>query len=114
MGAYIKDYIPVSYKGTNIPNMKIHKNDDSKFMIEFRVNHKRYRKTFTVEGTTKARNIEQARRVLDQYISEVSKTAHKNETASPDMIVNDYFDRLCEIKRNSWSADHQYKLKGFF
>lgn len=114
MGSYIKDYVAVSYKGTNIPNMKIHKDYDNKFMIEFRVNHKRYRKTFTVEGTTKARNIEQARRVLDQYITELSQSAHKVSTASPKMIVSDYFARLCEIKRNSWSENHQYKLKGFF
>lgn len=114
MGAYIKDYIPVSYKGTNIPNMKIHKNDDSKFMIEFRVNHKRYRKTFSVEGTTKARNIEQARRVLDQYITEVSKATHKSATASPNMSMNDYFERLMEIKRNSWSEGHKYKSRGFY
>lgn len=114
MGAYIKDYIPVSYKGTAIPNMKIHKNDDSKFMIEFRVNHKRYRKTFTVEGTTKARNIEQARRILDQTISEISKTEHKSETASPDMSMNDYFERLMEIKRNTWSEGHKYKSRGFY
>jgi len=114
MGAYIKDYIPVSYKGTNIPNMKIHKNDDSKFMIEFRVNHKRYRKTFSVEGTTKARNIEQARRVLDQYISEVSNTTPISVTASPDMSINDYFERLMEIKRNTWSEGHKYKSRGFY
>lgn len=114
MGAYVKDYIPVSYKGTNIPNMKIHKNDESKFMIEFRVNRKRYRKTFAVEGTTKARNIEQARRVLDQYMSELSQSAHKSSSASPQMSMNDYFDRLCDIKRNSWSDDHRYKLKNFF
>lgn len=114
MGNYIKDYIPVSYKGNDIPNLKIHKNDDNKFIMEFRLNYKRYRKTFTVEGSTKGRSIELARRVLDQYISELSQATNKSSTASPNMIVNEYFDRLIDIKRNSWSANHQYKLKGFF
>ena len=77
MGTYINDYLQVSYKGNNIPNLKIHKDNDSKFIIEFRVNRKRYRKTFTVDGTTKGRNIELARRVLDQYITEISQASNK-------------------------------------
>lgn len=114
MGTYINDYLQVSYKGNNIPNLKIHKDNDSKFIIEFRVNRKRYRKTFTVDGTTKGRNIELARRVLDQYITEISQASNKPSSASPHMIVNDYFDRLLEIKRNNWSEPHKYKLKGYF
>ena len=114
MGAYIKDYVQVNYKGNEIPNLKIHKDNDSKFIMEFRVNHKRYRKTFTVDGNTKGRNIELARRVLDQYITELSQAANKSSSASPHMIVNDYFDRLIEIKRNNWSEPHKDKLKGYF
>jgi integrase len=114
MGTYINDYLQVSYKGNNIPNLKIHKDNDSKFIIEFRVNRKRYRKTFTVDGSTKGRNIELARRVLDQYITEISQASNKPSSASPHMIVNDYFDRLLDIKRNNWSEPHKYKLKGYF
>lgn len=114
MGAYIKDYVQVNYKGNEIPNLKIHKDNDCKFIMEFRVNHKRYRKTFTVDGNTKGRNIELARRVLDQYITELSQAANKSSSASPHMIVNDYFDRLIEIKRNNWSEPHKDKLKGYF
>lgn len=114
MGTYINDYLQVSYKGNTIPNLKIHKDNDSKFVIEFRVNRKRYRKTFTVDGSTKGRNIELARRVLDQYITEISQVSNKPSSASPHMIINDYFDRLLEIKRNNWSEPHKYKLKGYF
>lgn len=114
MGTYIKDYVQVSYKGNEVPNLKIHKDNDSKFVMEFRVNQKRYRKTFTVDGNTKGRNIELARRVLDEYIMELSQASHKSSSASPHLIVSDYFDRLLEIKRNNWSEDHKYKLKGYF
>ncbi|PHM16494.1 MAG: hypothetical protein CJD30_11270, partial [Sulfuricurvum sp. PD_MW2] len=116
MAIIFSDYIQVIHKGNEIPSLKIHKSNDSKFMFDLRINGKRIRKTITVNGTTRGKNIELASFALNEFIASESKKSltSKSLTASPDMIVNDYFDRLCEIKRNSWSAGHQYKLKGFF
>ncbi|KFN38772.1 MAG: hypothetical protein JU82_10150 [Sulfuricurvum sp. MLSB] len=116
MAIIFKDYVQVTHKGNEIPNLKIHKSDDSKFMFDLRINGKRTRKTITVNGSTRGKNIELAKFALDQFIAEESKkSAHsQSPTASPDMTVSEYFNRLVEIKRNNWSHSHQYGLTNFF
>lgn len=114
MAIIFTDYLQVTHKGKEIPSLKIHKTNDSKFMFDLRVNGVRQRKVITVNGTTRGKNIELAEYALKQFINEQSKTQSKSATASPQMSINDYFDRLSEIKRNSWSEDHRYKLKNFF
>lgn len=114
MAIIFKDYVQVTHKGNEIPSLKIHKSNDSKFMFDLRINGKRIRKTITVNGTTRGKNIELAEFALKQFFTEESKATPKSTTASPDMSINDYLERLINIKRNNWSADHQYKLKGFF
>lgn len=114
MAIIFKDYVQVTHKGNDIPSLRIHKSNDSKFLFDLRINGKRHRKTITVNGATRGKNIELAEFALKQYIAEESKHTSTSATASPKMSINDYFDRLCEIKRNSWSQGHKDKLKGFF
>jgi integrase len=114
MAIIFSDYIQVTHKGREIPSLKIHKSNDNKFMFDLRIDGKRQRKVITVNGSTRGKSIEFAEFALQQYISEQSKTQSKSVTASPQMSMNDYFDRLCDIKRNSWSEGHRYKLKNFF
>lgn len=114
MAIIFSDYIQVTHKGREIPSLKIHKSNDNKFMFDLRIDGKRQRKVITVNGSTRGKSIELAEFALQQYISEQSKTQSKSATASPQMSMNDYFDHLCDIKRNSWSDDHRYKLKNFF
>lgn len=114
MAIIFTDYIQVTHKGREIPSLKIHKSYDNKFMFDLRINGVRQRKVITVNGATRGKNIELAEFALKQYISEQSKTSSKSATASPQMSMNNYFDRLSDIKRNSWSEDHRYKMKNFF
>lgn len=114
MAIIFKDYIQVVHKGNEISSLKIHKSDDSKFLFDLRINDVRRRKTITVNGNTRGKNIELARYELEKYITQESKTTSKSDTASPKMIVNDYFERLLYIKRNNWAEEQKYKLKGFF
>lgn len=116
MAIDFKEYVQVIHKGSEIPSLKIHNSDISKFMFDLRINGKRYRKTISVQGTTKGRNIELAKFQLDQFIAQESKKTKQALTpsASPDLSVSDYFNRLLEIKRNSWSEAHTYQNKNFF
>ncbi|MDD3597292.1 tyrosine-type recombinase/integrase [Sulfuricurvum sp.] len=116
MAIIFKDYVQVTHKGNEIPSLKIHKSDDTKFMFDLRINGKRTRKTITVNGSTRGKNIELAKFALDQFTAEESKkSAHSQSlTASPNMTVTQYFNRLVEIKRNNWSQSHQYGLNNFF
>lgn len=114
MAIIFKDYVQVTHKGNEIPSLKIHKSNDTKFLFDLRINGKRHRKTITVNGTTRGKNIELAEFALKQFIAEESKHTSSSATASPKMSINDYFDRLCDIKRHSWSQGHKDKLKGFF
>lgn len=116
MAIIFSDYIQVTHKGSDIPSLKIHKSNESKFMFDLRINSKRTRKIITVNGTTRGKNIELAKFALDQYVIEESKKSSYQQSASanPNMSVNDYFNRLVEIKRNNWSHSHQYGLTNFF
>ncbi len=114
MAIVFKDYVQATYKGKEIQSLKIHKSDDFRFMFDLRVNGVRHRKTVTIEGATKGRRIELARFALEQYISSQSKTASASPTASPNMSINDYFERLKEIKRNNWSEGHLNNLVSFY
>jgi integrase len=114
MAIIFKDYVQATHKGKEIPSLKININNDYKFMFDFRINGKRHRKTVTIEGATKGRRIELARFALEQYIFIESKPISSCTTASPMMSINDYFERLKEIKKNNWSTGHLNNLESFF
>lgn len=114
MAIVFKDYLQATYKGKEISSLKIHKSNDTKFMFDLRVNGKRHRKTVTIDGATKGRRIELARFALAQYITLESKPISSSATASPNMSINDYLERLKEIKRNNWSEGHKTNLISFF
>jgi integrase len=114
MAIDVNEYVPASYKGNDITNLKMHKTDFGKFLFDFRINKKRIRRVHIIEGGTKGRNIELARHALDRFIAEYNKLNSKSITASPNMSINDYFERLKEIKRNNWSEGHLLNLVSFF
>ena len=109
MAINIKDYEIIS------DNIKIHKKDNSKFLFDFRLNNKRYRKVIKIQATnwTKRDYIKEAKIRLSQMMNEIEQGYNPNDKIK----FNQLFELYCETIDTStaWNKKkiqiYEYRIK---
>jgi len=100
MALKVSDYIQVK----NESNIKIHKIDNTKFLFDFRIEDKRYRKSFkikaNVSGWNKKTCIDEAKKELLKY-----KESLEDGYSSKDVSLDKLFELYNEnIKDTNWKT----------
>jgi len=100
MALKVSDYIQVK----NESNIKIHKIDNTKFLFDFRIEDKRYRKSFKIKanvtGWTKKTCIDEAKKELLKY-----KESLEDGYSSKDISLDKLFELYNEnIKDTNWKT----------
>lgn len=100
----IDDYKPVKYRGKPVANLKQHKTISSKFLIDFRVNGKRYRPVINVvDDGSPVDMIQRAIFKRDEIIR--LKGDEEVSVEVSNMTLTQYFTRYIttRAKANKWS-----------
>ena len=84
MALKISDYVQVK----NESNLKIHKNDNKKFIFDFRIDGDRYRKVckFTNTGWDKKTYIKEAKKELQQYKDDIEAGYNSSKNITLDKL----------------------------
>jgi integrase len=104
------DYIATVHNG-----LFKHTADKTKFLFDFYIGKKRFRKTWTgLPSHTDKDRIKQAYIAMEEFI--IYKTQEINLTVSADSTISSYYDTLAADKKssNSWNSERLYRNKLFF
>jgi len=103
MAIDVKAYVRIT------ENLKIHKEDNSKFLFDLRYEGKRYRKVLKLgaKGWSKKEYVGEAKMQLSKYIIELQQGKNPNEDVSLDKLKALYFETL---KDSDWTD----KLDSFY
>ena len=95
MALVVSDYIQIK----NESNIKIHKDDKTKFIFDFRIEDKRYRKTFNIKATgwNKTTCIKEAKRELQNFKKSI-EDGYSPKTINLDKLSELYFENLNATK----------------
>ena len=100
MALKVSDYTQVK----NETNLKIHKNDNTKFLFDFRIEDKRYRKSFKIKtnvtGWNKKTCISEAKRELLKY-KESLEAGYTSTTTNLNKLSSLYFESM---KATKWKT----------
>lgn len=110
MAINTSDYQPTVHVG-----LFQHINDKSKFIFDFYIDGKRYRKTWKGSPLHKGKDaIKQAYNALELYIE--NKKQELQLTVDASSTVNDYYDILSDEKERSksWNAERVYRNNLFY
>jgi len=106
MAIKTSDYLHIK----NETNMKIHKKDNTKFLFDFRVEDKRYRKAYKINniGWDKKTCIKEAKREMMRYKEDVEAGYTSSNKINLDKLKDLYFENL---KATKWKTikDNIYK-----
>jgi len=94
MALKISDYMKVK----NESNLKIHKKDNHKFIFDFRIDDKRYRKTFNIDnritGWDKKTCISQAKKELQIFKDDIKAGFTSSDKIKLDSLFDEYYKTL--------------------
>ncbi|MFA6788180.1 MAG: site-specific integrase [Arcobacteraceae bacterium] len=92
MALKISDYAILK----NESNIRIHKKDITKFIFDFRIEDKRYRKTFNVKqtGWDKKQCIKEAKKVLQNLKDDIEQGYNQSQDSTLDKLFELYFSTL--------------------
>lgn len=92
MALNVSDYVVLK----NESNIKIHKNDNRKFLFDFRIDEKRYRKQFQVIQTALSKKdcINEAKKELLQYKEDIQTGYTSSDKIKLDELFKIYFETL--------------------
>ena len=84
----------------NEANLKIHKTDKTKFLFDFRIEGKRYRKAFKIKNTgwDKKTCIKEAKRQLQIYKDDIEAGYTSSDKINLDRLKELYFENLKDTK----------------
>lgn len=104
MALRVSDYIQVK----NESNIKIHKADKTKFLFDFRIDDKRYRKSFTVsqKALNKKDCIKEAKKELLKYKEKIEAGYTSSNKLNLDELFEEYFKELDTSKQ--WTHKKRY------
>ncbi len=92
MAIKASDYVVIK----NESNMKIHKTDKTKFLFDFRIDDKRYRKSFTIEATDWDRKqcIREAKKELQNFKDDIEAGFNQSKDLTLNKLFDLYFETL--------------------
>jgi len=112
MAIDVKQYVKIT------ENLKIHKEDNSKFLFDLRYEGKRYRKVLKLraKGWSKKEYVGEAKMQLSKYITELQQGKNPNEDVNLDKLKALYFETLKDTdwtdKLDSFYATYICKVNG--
>lgn len=104
MALKVSNYIQVK----NESNIKIHIKDNTKFLFDFRMDDKRYRKTFEVsqKALNKTDCIKEAKKELLQYRAKIEAGYTSSNKINLDVLFEEYFKELDTSRQ--WTHKKRY------
>ncbi len=111
MALNTNDYESVKLNGSPVQSIKRHKKDKSKFLFTINKNKKRYREIYTAQKDTLAAMIKMAKLECEKFRNQAGMV---REEISPNISVNDYWERFKEYKKSSWGKSNERNMKSFY
>ena len=107
----MKDYEPVSLKGSRINYLKRNRKDKQKFIFDFTKNRKRYRQTYVAPQDTPTAMIRIAKIKCEAFYEQAGRVRENLDT---NITVDAYWDRFCAHKQKDWGKNHTRNIKGLY